>query len=119
MEALVKQWFDVWSMGNYADLPVTNNFLHVSPYGTIEGRTAYLNLVEANIDKFLGNQFVIHEALSDTNRTCVRYQVKKGDFSMEVSEWIYKDSEFDLISRVVSYYNIEGEISADRKLEDL
>lgn len=117
IQELVKKWFDVWEKGNYRDIPVTESFCHRSPYGTVTGRGAYLKLVAANEDKFLGNTIEIKETLYGKNRACVRYTVRQKDFSMEVSEWLYKEEE--LITEIISYYNIEGEISDDRKLAEV
>lgn len=114
---LIHQWFSLWESGDFHALPLTDNFAHTSPYGTIEGKAAYMDLVEANKAQFLGNRFEIHEVLTDGNKACARYTMHALSFSMEVSEWFY--FEGDLIREIVSYYNIEGEISEDRKLEEL
>lgn len=117
IQTLVKQWFDCWESGDIEDLPISKTFTHISPYGTIEGKADYLELVEANREKFLGHRFEIHDVLLGEDRACVRYTAIQGDFRLEVSEWHYvKDS---LIEEIVAYYNIEGEISEERQLKDL
>ena len=114
---LIKSWFDKWESGDFLNLPVSDSFKHTSPYGVIEGKEAYINLVEANKDKFLGHRFDIHDALYQDNRACVRYTGIKEDFKLDVSEWyIIKDG---LIDEIIAYYNIEGEISEARKLDGL
>lgn len=111
---LVKEWFDIWEAGDFQNLPLAENFKHTSPYGVIDGKSQYMELVESNRDKFLGNHIGIHDEIYTGNKACVRYTVSKEDFSMEVSEWIY--TENDKIKEIIAYYNIEGEISEDRKL---
>ena len=114
---LVKKWFSIWENGDFRNIPVSDNFKHTSPYGTIESKKSYLELVAANEDKFLGNQFEILDEIFETDRACVRYIVSKGDFSMAVSEWHFiKDG---CIEEIVAYYNIEGAINEDRKLKNL
>ena len=114
---LVQTWFEKWETGDFQHIPVSENFKHTSPYGTINGKQAYLDLVAANKDKFLGNQFELQDELYEANRACVRYIVRKGTFSMNVSEWFYiAENE---IEEIISYYNIEGEISEDRQLSNL
>lgn len=114
-EALVKKWFALWEAGDYAHLPLAENFTHTSPFGTIEGKAAYLGLVAANPDKFLGYRFKLHDGLYEKSRACVRYTALQNDFKLDVSEWYYvKD---DLIESIVSYYHI-GEIRDDRKLSE-
>ncbi len=113
--ALVEKWFEKWESGDFHELPITDNFSHTSPFGTTEGRDAYVQLVESNKDKFLGYRFKIHDAIYGDNNACVRYAAVQNDFRLDVSEWYYfKD---DLIESIVAYYHI-GEIREDRKLAD-
>lgn len=116
IKALVSTWFEKWETGDYLNIPVSDDFRHTSPYGTIDGKEAYLNLIEANKEKFLNNLIKIEDEIYEGERACVRYTVSQGDFSMEVSEWLYKGD--DLIKEIIAYYNIEGEISEDRKLSN-
>lgn len=115
MEALVKDWFAKWNSGNYMDLPISENFKHTSPFGTVNGKEAYLDLVKVNEDKFLGYNFEIHDMIFEKDRACVRYTGTQGDeFRLDVSEWYYPDGE--LIGEIVAYYHI-GEIRDERQLE--
>ena len=117
IKTLVKKWFDQWVSGDFLDLPIAEHFKHTSPYGTIDGKKPYLELVQANKDKFLGYRFDIHDAIYDEDKACVRYTAVQGGFRLEVSEWHYvKDG---LIDEIVAYYNIEGEISEERRLSNL
>lgn len=111
---LVATWFRKWESGDFHDLPVSEDFVHMSPYGTIKGKQNYLQLVEANRDQFLGHRFEILDEVYDSDKACVRYLAIKPDFQMEVSEWYYfgKNS----IQKIIAYYNIGGEISEDRQL---
>ena len=114
-ETLVKQWFQYWENGDFQNLPIAEDFSHTSPYGIISGKESYLDIVRMNRDKFLGHVFQIHDAIYLKDHACVRYSALKDDFRLDVSEWYYfKDG---LIHKIIAYYNIEGEISAERKLE--
>ena len=115
LKDLVKVWFEKWDNGDYLNLPISENFKHTSPFGTIEGKQTYLDLVKDNEDKFLGQTFALHDAIYEKDRACVRYTANQGkDFSLEVSEWYYvKDC---LIEEIVAYYHI-GEIRDERQLE--
>ncbi len=114
IKQLIEQWFNAWNNGNFRDIPVTEDFQHTSPFGTIEGKKTYLNVVEENREKFLGYTFEIHDAIYEENHACVRYTARQGaDFSLDVSEWYYlKDG---LIGSIVAYYHI-GEIRGNREL---
>lgn len=111
----VKSWFDKWATGDFLNLPIANTFKHTSPYGTIDGKEAYLDLVKANKDKFLGHHFEIHDEFYGEDKACIRYTAIKVDFKLEVSEWHYLKG--GLIEEIVAYYNIEGEISKERQLD--
>lgn len=115
--ALVEKWFEVWTIGDFENIPVSENFKHTSPYGIIAGKNVYLDLVLPNKDKFLGNRFEIHDAIYEEEKACVRYTMIGQQFLMEVTEWTYCKN--GLISEIVAYYNIEGEISDERKLKGL
>ncbi len=114
-KAIVKDWFNKWEEGRFRDLPLTDNFRHTSPFGTIEGKDTYLNIVEENKDKFLGQKFEIHDGFYGEAHACVRYTARQGaDFSLDVSEWYYFKGE--LIDLIVAYYHI-GEIRNERQLD--
>ena len=111
---LIQKWFDIWEKGNFHDLPISENFRHISPYGTMSGRDFYIKLIEGNKDKFLGHKFIVHDILYGVDKACVRYSAIKDDFRLEVSEWHYMGEEG--IEEIVAYYNIEGEVSEERSL---
>ena len=109
---IVAKWFEAWKSGAYRDIPVTDDFRHTSPYGTIAGKQNYLDIVSANEAKFLGHTFEIHDALYGERSACVRYTAKRQDFELEVSEWYV--FEEGLIREIISYYNIEGDGEIER-----
>ncbi|MCB0739870.1 MAG: nuclear transport factor 2 family protein [Chitinophagaceae bacterium] len=113
---IVQQWFQNWEDGNFYALPIAANFIHTSPFGDIVGKKTYFEMVEANKEKFLGYHFIIHDAMHESNKACVRYTAKQGNaFSLDVSEWYYCQN--NLIEKIVSYYHI-GEIRPERQLEN-
>lgn len=115
VKKLVRKWFRQWEKGEFHDLPISKKFKHTSPFGTIEGRKAYISLVEENRDKFLGYDFEIHDEIYEKNKGCVRYTAKQGDFTLDVSEWYYLKGE--RIEEIVAYYHI-GEIREERQLSE-
>lgn len=107
MREVVERWFRSWEEGNYREIPVSDGFRHTSPFGTTVGKTNYLEIVEANASQFLGFHFEIHEAIYEEGRACVRYTARKGEFSLDVSEWFYGDGE--QIDEILSYYHLGEE----------
>lgn len=116
IKKLVSKWFEKWESGDYQQLPISEDFEHHSPFGTIRGKQAYLELVRENEDKFLGQSFAIQDAIYESDRACVRYTAQQGkEFQLEVSEWYYAKDQ--LLEKIVAYYHI-GEIRADRVIDD-
>lgn len=114
IKEIVNKWFKCWEDGNYSQVPIEEEFKHTSPFGTIEGKQKYLDLVRENEDKFLGYKFKIHDTIYENEKASVRYTATQGkEFSLDVSEWYYFKN--NLISEIISYYHI-GEIREERKL---
>ena len=112
-KALVRSWFNKWESGDFLNIPISENFKHTSPFGTIEGKENYLNMVKENEDKFLGYTFEIQDEIYNDQKACVRYRARQGEFCLDVSEWHYmRNSQ---IVEIVSHYHI-GEIRNERKL---
>ncbi|HKI79950.1 MAG TPA: nuclear transport factor 2 family protein [Ignavibacteriaceae bacterium] len=115
LEILVKNWFDKWEKGDFLNLPISENFRHTSPLGTVNGKKEYLKIVESNKDKFFGYLFEIKDKIYGKEKACVRYTAIQADFRLDVSEWYYiKDN---LIEEIIAYYHI-GEIREERKLTE-
>ena len=110
---LINDWFEKWEKGDFMNIPISEDFSHASPFGTIDGKESYLSIVKENQDKFLGYRFEIEDALFDRGKACVRYKAIQGDFKLDVSEWYYiRDNQ---IEKIISHYHI-GEIRDERKL---
>ena len=114
MKELVENWFSKWESGDFLQLPISDDFEHQSPFGIIKGKQDYLDLVKANESKFLGYRFIIHDAIYEKDKACVRYTAIQNDFTLDVSEW-YRCQD-GLIKQVVAYYHI-GDIRSERELK--
>ncbi|MBX2873877.1 MAG: hypothetical protein KTR30_17310 [Saprospiraceae bacterium] len=112
--SLVRDWFDKWETGNYQNLPITEDFEHTSPFGTISGRANYVQIVKDNEEKFLGHTFEIIDEIYSDGKACIFYRAIKNDHQLEVSEWHYFKG--GLIHQIIAHYHI-GEIRDDRRLK--
>lgn len=108
---LVLRWFDNWESGNFTQLPLSENFAHHSPYGVIQTKQAYLELVAKHTDKFLGHTFLIHDIIVENDKACVRYTTSKNDHQMEITEWFYCNHQ--LIELIVSYYDKSNSLNQE------
>ena len=115
VQKLSREWFKKWEEGSFLDLPITNDFLHKSPFGIIKGKDNYLELISNNKDKFLGYKFEIIDEIYLANTGCIRYKATQNEFLLDVCEWHYIEN--DLIKKIVSYYHI-GEIQKGRQISN-
>ena len=103
----VIQWFESWNTGDIDHLPITDDFRHTSPFGTIETKARYLEIVNKNREAFLGNRLTLLRQIVDDENVCVQFrQVRDDDpaFEMIVCEWYVLDG--DKIKEIQSFYNI-------------
>lgn len=103
----VAKWFACWNSGVIDDLPITDDFRHTSPFGTIDTKTRYLEIVNKNRESFLGNKLAVLKKIVDGNNVCVQFlQTREDDpeFEMTVCEWYVLDG--DRIKTIESFYNI-------------
>ena len=115
IQELVHTWFELWKTGDFEALPLADDFIHMSPYGKVAGKEAYLDLARANKEAFTGNKFEIHDTLFGDQHACIRYTMVSPTGTLQVSEWIYEKE--GLISEIIAYYNLEEERKAGRGIE--
>lgn len=103
---VVAKWISCWENGNIEDLPVTEDFSHTSPFGTIEPKSKYMDIVLKNKKDFLGNTLTITEHIQEGNNVCVQFDQKNKNTGLEmtVCEWYVIDG--DQIRSIRSFYNI-------------
>ena len=106
LHPVVKQWFDCWNENQIEDLPISDDFAHTSPFGTIRGKQRYLEIVEKNRQDFLGNVLTVIKQITEGNQVCVQFHQKNENTGLEmtVCEWYVIDGE--LIQEIRSFYNI-------------
>ena len=103
---LVKQWFSCWENGNIEELPISDEFSHTSPFGTITPKERYLEIVGKNKKDFLGNTFTILKQIQEGNNVCIQFEQKNANTGLEmiVCEWYVMQG--DVIKEIRSFYNV-------------
>jgi hypothetical protein len=97
---LVDSWFEAFRQRDISLLKLTEDFVHTSPYGAIEGRETYLDLVRANEEAFFSPKLEILDVIEGGDRFAVRYLVD----SNPACDCIYvRDGQ---ISEIFSYYHV-------------
>ena len=103
----VAKWFACWNSGAVDELPITDDFRHTSPFGTIETKSRYLEIVNRNRESFLGKKLTVLKQIDDGSSVCVQFRQTREDdpeFEMIVCEWYGLDG--DQITEIESFYNI-------------
>ena len=103
----VARWFACWNAGAVDELPITDDFRHTSPFGTIETKARYLEIVNKNRESFLSNTLTVLRQIIDGDNACVVFRQTREDdpeFEMTVCEWYVLDG--DHIMAIESFYNI-------------
>ncbi len=110
LHPVVQQWFDCWNEDQIDNLPISDDFSHTSPFGTITGKQRYLEIVNKNRKDFLGNKLTLERHIQQDNQVCVQFYQKNENtgLKMTVCEWHVIDGE--LIQEIRSFYNIGNAI---------
>ena len=106
LHPIVKKWFDCWNTGNIEDLPVSEDFSHTSPFGTIESKSKYMDIVLKNKKDFLGNTLTVLKQIREGNTICVQFEQKNKNTGLEMTVCEWYEIEGDKIEQIRSFYNI-------------
>ena len=95
-----RAWFKAFEKRDLSTLPLAVDFIHSSPYGDIEGRQTYLDLVASNQDAFFSPVIEILDIIGGGDSWAVRYLVNDNP----ACDCIYvRDGE---IGRIHAYYHV-------------
>jgi hypothetical protein len=100
--SLADIWFDPFREKDVAKLEaaLADDFTHTSPFGAIDGKAAYVDLVRRNEKMFFANPIEVVDVIDLGDRCAVRYVVG----AMAACDCIYgADGK---VSRVFSYYHV-------------
>ena len=106
LHPVIQSWISCWQTGNIEALPIADDFKHTSPFGTIESKKRYLEIVEKNKKDFLGNTLTIIKHINEGDNVCVQFEQKNMStgLNMTVCEWY--SLKGDHIQEIRSFYNI-------------
>ena len=96
---VLEGWFDAFRKRDVSRLRLSEVFTHSSPFGVIEGRQAYLDLVAANEEAFFSPELQIQDVFECGDRLAVRYLVNGNP----ACDCFYLQG--DEIAAIYSYYH--------------
>lgn len=76
-KSIADQWFDPFRSGDLDGLAaqLADEFVHASPFGEIEGKKAYIDLVAENQEAFFDQSIEIVDVIEAGDKAAVRYKV--------------------------------------------
>lgn len=84
---LARLWIEVWDGGDPTTLPLAAGFVHESPFGRIEGRARYLEIVrplaEANVASLR-----VRDVIAEGDRACVSFVMRTGGVEVGCCDWV-------------------------------
>lgn len=102
-KALVEAWFEAFRVKDMSVVALAEAFTHTSPFGVVQGRQVYLDMVVANADAFFGNPLTLIDIFGEGDKFAARYLVGE----MAACDCFYiRDGE---IAEIYSYYHM-GEV---------
>jgi len=99
-ENLAQAWFDAFGRKDLSELALAEDLVHSSPYGDIESRQAYLDLVDQNPAAFFSPEITILDVIAGADAYAVRYLVNGNP----ACDCIYVRD--DQIAKIHSHYHV-------------
>ena len=101
-EQLARAWIDGWNAGKPDDIPLNVDFRHTSPFGTIQGKDHYLEVVKPMAAKNV-NVLNIKRVLGGIDEATIWFEMDTPNGIIPVCEWITLDD--NSILSVDSFYD--------------
>jgi len=101
-ERLARLWISYWELGNPQALPLAQSFVHISPFGRLEGRDHYLATVipmsERNVTKL-----AIKRVLARGNEAVIWFDMHTPVGTIPVCDWVTVEN--GEIVKIHSFYD--------------
>lgn len=84
---LAREWIEVWGRGDPTTLPLAEDFVHVSPFGRIEGRGPYLDMVRPLARKNVVSLHV-QDVIAEGDRACITFTMDTPNGPVACCDWV-------------------------------
>ena len=101
-EELALAWIDLWNKGEPDQIPLTEDFVHTSPYGRVEGRKTYLEWVKPLARQNVTSLNVLR-TIGGSDQAVVHFEMHTPAGTIQVCDWI--TVEGDQIAEIHSFYD--------------
>lgn len=101
-EQLAIMWIDLWNQGDPDSIPLTDDFVHTSPFGRVEGREVYLDWVKP-LAKQIVTKLKIHRTVGSPDQAAIHFEMDTPKGTIQCCDWITVDG--DQIAEIHSFYD--------------
>lgn len=102
---LARAWIEGWQAGKPDELPLTDDFVHQSPFGRMEGRDAYLAWVKPLAAKNVAT-LRIERTIGTDDEAAILFEMDTPNGTVPVCDWVFvRDGR---IREVRSFYDATG-----------
>ena len=99
---IARTWLKAWDTGDLSLLALTEDFVHTSPFGRIEGREEYMRVVEPmSGDSTVG--ITVRRVMEDEDQAVIAYELETTAGKVDVCEWIFVEG--GRIREINAYYD--------------
>lgn len=99
---LAHQWIDGWIKGDPDSIPLAENFIHTSPFGRLEGRDHYLEIVKPMAAENVADLKII-KVLGEGNEAVIWFNMHHPNGIIPSCDWIR--TEGGKIVEIQSFYD--------------
>ena len=100
--ALAELWIRCWQEGRPDDIPLADGFIHVSPFGRLEGRQHYLRTVKPMAAQNVTKLRVLG-TLAAPDQAAIFFEMDTPGGTIPVCDWVF--SRDGLITEIRSHYD--------------
>ena len=85
--ALATLWIESWSKGDPSPIPLAEGFVHISPFGRIEGREAYLEFM-APMTGDHAMPLTVLRLLAGDDEAVIHYRMPGPGGPVDACDWV-------------------------------
>lgn len=101
-ERLARAWIQGWIDGKPDDIPLADDFVHSSPFGTVRGRETYLEWVKPMAEKSVAG-ITIRDVIGAEGRAAITFDLETPAGIVPSCDWVFVAD--GTIREVNSYYD--------------
>lgn len=84
---LARQWIEIWDKGDPMTLPLADDFVHMSPFGKLEGREKYLDVIRPMAAQNVVSLH-IQDVIGEDDQACVTFTMDTPHGPVPCCDWV-------------------------------